>query len=104
MLPVKLDWAIGEYAIGKHENTVREEEPHSEMVLAYDGRRGRYNWTNLLCNHDGCITHGIVHGGRYDNTVPREAAVIFKRSKSYFYIQTSMLMFLSDLEKRTEAE
>ena len=51
-----------------------EEEPHSEIVLAYDGRRGRYNWTNLPCHHDGSIAHGIVYGGRYDNTVPHEAA------------------------------
>ena len=32
------------------------------------------------------------------------AAVIFKRRKSDFYIQICMLMFLSDLEKKTEDE
>ena len=32
------------------------------------------------------------------------AAVIFKRRKSDFYIQTCMLMFFSNLEKRTEDE
>ena len=81
-----------------------EVESHTETVPAYDGHRGRPNWRILPCNHEQFIAHGIVHGGRYDNTVLREAAVIFKRRKSHFYIQTSMLMFLSDLEKRTEAE
>ena len=74
---------------------------HTERVPAYDGRSGR---ASLPCNHEQFIAHGIVHGGRYDDTVPREAAAILKRRKSNFYIQTSMLMFLSDLEKRTEVE
>ena len=76
-------------------------EPHTESVPAYDGRHGR---AILPCKHEQFIAHGIVHGGRYNNTVPREAAVIFKRRKGHFYIQTSMLMFFSDLEKRIEAE
>ena len=76
-------------------------EPHTELVPAYDGRHGR---AILLCNHEQFIAHSIVHGGGYNNTVPREAAVIFKRRKSNFYIQTCMIMFFSDLEKRTEAE
>ena len=78
-----------------------EVEPLTESILAYDGRRGR---AILPCNHEQFIAYGIVHGGRYNNTVPRKAAVIFKRRKGHFYIQTSILMFLSDLEKRTEAE
>ena len=51
-----------------------EVEPHTETVPAYDGRRGR---AILPSKHEQFIADGIVHGGRYYNTVPREAAVIF---------------------------
>ena len=76
-------------------------EPHTELVPGYDGCRGR---AIFPCEHEQFIADGIVHGGRYNNTVPREAAIIFKRRKRHFYMQTSMLIFLTDLEKRTEAE
>ena len=35
---------------------------------------------------------------------PLPAAVIFKRTKSDFYIQICMLMYLSNLEKKNEDE
>ena len=74
--------------------------PHTETVLAYDVRHGRANWMILPVFYEQFIAHGIVHGGKTNNTVPPIEAVTFKRRKSGFYIQTCMLMSLVTCRKR----
>ena len=75
-------------------------ELHTEIVHAYDERHGRANWMILPVFYEQFIAHGIVHGGKTNNTVPPIEAVTFKRRKSGFYIQTCILMSLVTCRKR----